>query len=125
MKKWILPVLALTLATASPAGAATVSTAGLQVEFFDRAACTLVNVGRQPVKVRALELIGSLGDTFASIEDIELAPRRSLQVFVRGREHGSGNDPMFCQAEVGGSAKQVRLTICTGTDIGPCNTLTD
>lgn len=117
--------LALTLFLPITAGAATVSTAALEVQFLDRAACTLVNVGQRPVRVRSLELIGFLGETFASLEGIELAPRRTLQVFVRGREHGVANDPMFCQAGVDGSARQVRLTICTGAEFGRCEAVTD
>jgi hypothetical protein len=122
-KAWL--GLALILAGPSAACAATVSTAGIPVEFVDAAKCTLVNVGRQPVQVRSLELIGFFGDAFASFRGVELAPRRTLQVFARGREHGVGNDPMFCQAEVGGSARQVRLSICTGPDLGPCRAVTD
>lgn len=127
MAKSIVMATGLTLALAAPSVplAATVSTAAIPVEFVDKAACTLVNVGRQPVLVRSLELIGVFGDVFAAKEGITVAPRRTLQVFARGREHGFGNDPMFCQADVGGNAKQVRLTICTGPDLGRCDTVMD
>jgi hypothetical protein len=116
--------LALTVA-ATPARAAVVSTAALPVEFQDKAACILVNVGRKPVRVRSIEIIGVFGDTFAAAGEFDLAPRRTRSIFVAGRQHGFGNDPMFCQAEVAGGAKQVRLTVCAGEDGGRCGTLTD
>lgn len=116
--------LALSLTPVRATHAATVSTAAVIVEFLDGAACTLVNVGRAPVLVRSLEMIGFFGDTFAAKKNITLAPRRTLQVFVRGGEHGSGNDPMFCQADVGGLARATRLTICTGSK-RLCETITD
>jgi len=117
--------LALAVTATTPARAAVVSTAALTVEFNDKAACILVNVGRKPVRVRSLELIGFFGDTFAEAGEFDLAPRRTRSVFVAGREHGFGNDPMFCQVEIAGSPKQVRLTVCTGEDGGRCGTLTD
>lgn len=125
MLKQTLATTFLILGLAGSAGAATVSTAAVPVEFFDQVSCTLVNVGRQPLVVRNFELIGFFGDVFASRAGIELAPRRTLRIFARGREHGSGNDPMFCQAEVSGSARQARLTICTGPDLGRCEIVSE
>ncbi|MEW6270506.1 MAG: hypothetical protein AB1689_14540 [Thermodesulfobacteriota bacterium] len=121
-------VTALALAVILAAGtarAAVVSTAGLLVEFQNKAGCILVNVGSKPVRVDSIEMIGVFGQVFASAPGFDLGPRRSRVIFVPGREHGSGNDPMFCQAKVAGTAKHVRLTICTDDQIGPCRTVTD
>ena len=120
MSKHLLGTALLLAVLTRTAHAATVSTAAVTVQFNDRAECVIVNPGPRPVLVRSLELIGFFGDVFADGANVELGPRRTLRVFARGKQHGAGSDPMFCQADVAGPARSVRLTICTGPEFESC-----
>jgi hypothetical protein len=125
MSKRLLSAVCLLAVLVGRADAAALSTAAVTVEFNDRAECVIVNTSQRPIVVRSLELIGFLGDVFADATNVELAPRRTLKIFARSREHGSGNDPMFCQAQIGGPARSARLTICTGPEFERCTTVLD
>jgi hypothetical protein len=117
-----LVTAALLLALLAPAAhGATLSTAAMKVEVNDRAQCVIVNVGKKTILIKSLELIGFRGQAFAEIENTELDPRRTLSISVGPNQHGVGDDPMFCQAEIGGPAKSARLTICTSPSFGPCS----
>jgi len=120
MSKRLLGSALLLAILAGTSHATTLSTAAVAVEFFDRAECVILNAGQRPIQVRSLELIGNFGDVFANTKNVELAPRRTLRIFGRSGEHGSGNDPMFCQADIGGPARHARLTICAGPSGGRC-----